>query len=228
MARSPSRSRGRAVPKVRTTEQIVATLRYGKVSNHAIDVTEPLQTTEDVPLPIDPYYLGYWLGSDNANTSEIMSGEKWVLGKLRRRGFSVCALKPPMHYSVEFADNGGSVDSVLRDIGVLGNKHIPMQYLRASERQRRQLLAGLCDRDGYLQKNGSCEVRPRSRWLAQGIVELLRSLGEKPRTREETVHLYGSDKRPVYRTTWRTAQEPNESAAQGRAFRRTRFERSVA
>ena len=33
-------------------------------------------------------------------------------------------------------------------MGVLGDKHIPAAYLRASERQRRDLLAGLLDTDG--------------------------------------------------------------------------------
>ena len=44
----------------------------------------------------------------------------------------------------------GSVQAILRTLGVLGNKHIPESYLRASEEQRRALLAGLSrhGRDG--------------------------------------------------------------------------------
>ena len=34
------------------------------------------------------------------------------------------------------------MQALLRKIGVLGDKHIPMDYLRASEEQRRALLAG--------------------------------------------------------------------------------------
>ena len=42
----------------------------------------------------------------------------------------------------------GSSRRCCATIGVLGNKHIPAAYLRAAERQRRELLAGLLDTDG--------------------------------------------------------------------------------
>ena len=45
-------------------------------------------------------------------------------------------------------DTVGTLTARLRTIGVLGNKHIPPEYLRASEEQRRALLAGLLDTDG--------------------------------------------------------------------------------
>jgi replicative DNA helicase len=50
---------------------------------------------------------------------------------------------------------------------VLNNKHIPPTYLRASEAQRRQLLAGLLDTDGtVVQNSGSVQPRPHpSGWL---------------------------------------------------------------
>jgi replicative DNA helicase len=65
----------------------------------------------------------------------------------------------------------------LRKLGVLGNKHIPAIYLRASEGQRRALLAGLLDTDGYCNKAGTVQFAVTSQQLAVGTRELISSLG---------------------------------------------------
>ncbi|WBB78349.1 replicative DNA helicase [Micromonospora sp. WMMD882] len=71
----------------------------------------------------------------------------------------------------------GSFTGHLRAIGVLGDKHIPMAYLRASEQQRRQLLAGLLDTDGTVTPTGSVQFGVTSRRLAEDVRELVVSLG---------------------------------------------------
>ncbi|MEH3137763.1 MAG: replicative DNA helicase [Mycolicibacterium neoaurum] len=71
----------------------------------------------------------------------------------------------------------GSVQARLRTIGVLGDKHIPMHYLRASETQRRALLAGLLDTDGTVTNGGSVQFSVTSRRLAADVEELIVSLG---------------------------------------------------
>ncbi|MGZ4482043.1 MAG: replicative DNA helicase, partial [Gaiellales bacterium] len=73
----------------------------------------------------------------------------------------------------------GSVQTILRTIGVLGNKHIPTDYLRASENQRRTLLAGLLDTDGTVTAGGSVQFSVTSRRLAYDVYELIVSLGYK-------------------------------------------------
>ena len=74
----------------------------------------------------------------------------------------------------------GSVKAILRNMGVLGEKHVPDTYLRASEAQRRDLLAGLLDTDGYAGPHGLVQFAVTSRRLATGVLELVRSLGYKP------------------------------------------------
>jgi replicative DNA helicase len=71
----------------------------------------------------------------------------------------------------------GSVQALLRTIGVLGNKHVPADYLRGSERQRRALLAGLLDTDGTVTAHGNVQFTTTSRVLADGVYELIVSLG---------------------------------------------------
>jgi len=60
---------------------------------------------------------------------------------------------------------------------VLGAKHIPAAYLRASERQRRELLAGLLDTDGTVNPTGSPQLTVTNPRLAQDARELIHSLG---------------------------------------------------
>ncbi|MFT4235786.1 MAG: replicative DNA helicase [Microbacterium sp.] len=72
----------------------------------------------------------------------------------------------------------GSFTALLRKVGVLGDKHIPAQYLRASVEQRRALLAGLMDTDGTVVKGvGSCQFAVTDKHLADTVYELIVSLG---------------------------------------------------
>nr|WP_308066794.1 replicative DNA helicase [Microtetraspora sp. AC03309] len=71
----------------------------------------------------------------------------------------------------------GTVHAQLRKLGVLGDKHIPGVYLRASEAQRRALLAGLLDTDGYISAAGTVQFAVTDRRLAEDAWELILSLG---------------------------------------------------
>jgi len=69
------------------------------------------------------------------------------------------------------------VTALLRGLGVLGDKHVPQAYLRASEAQRRDLLAGLLDTDGTVTNAGCVQFTVTNRVLAEGVRELVVSLG---------------------------------------------------
>ena len=71
----------------------------------------------------------------------------------------------------------GTVQGRLRTLGVLGHKHIPASYLRASIAQRRALLAGLLDTDGTITTTGSVQFAVTSKRLADDTRELIVSLG---------------------------------------------------
>lgn len=71
----------------------------------------------------------------------------------------------------------------LRDLGVLGNKHIPAVYLRGSFEQRVDLLRGLLDSDGCVNKTKTaawCTFVNTNKVLVDGVLELARSLGLRP------------------------------------------------
>lgn len=81
----------------------------------------------------------------------------------------------------------GTLQGRLRTIGVLGDKHIPTEYLRASESQRRALLAGLLDTDGTVAVGGGVQFSVTNERLACDVAELVVSLGYRCQTTTKVV-----------------------------------------
>jgi replicative DNA helicase len=171
----------RTLPSVRTTEEILATLRCNgseRRLNHAVVNTRPL----DLPaqkLPLPPYALGVWLGDGHAAGARITTADPEIIVHLEADGLWVVP-GSGLNYSLrlpERRNHPGTVQGMLRTLGVLGNKHIPMAYLRASEAQRRLLLAGLVDTDGTVAASGAVQFSVTSRRLAEETRELIVGLG---------------------------------------------------
>ncbi|MEV0760044.1 replicative DNA helicase [Nocardia sp. NPDC050435] len=118
-------------------------------------------------------------------TSEIRTCGKSCGGKARFFSEPVPAPSCPrcggpsigLRLCQECRNSVGSVQARLRTIGVLGDKHIPVEYLRASEPQRRALLAGLLDTDGTVTHGGSVQFSVTDERLFHDVCELVVSLG---------------------------------------------------
>ena len=82
-----------------------------------------------------------------------------------------------LHLCQACRNSVGTLQGRLRTIGVLGAKHIPTEYLRASEPQRRALLAGLLDTDGTVTNGGAIQFSVTDRQLADDVFELVVGLG---------------------------------------------------
>lgn len=67
----------------------------------------------------------------------------------------------------------------LRELGVLGNKHVPEAYLRASYEDRLALLQGLIDSDGTVTEKGQVQFKNTNANLLASFIELAESLGQK-------------------------------------------------
>ena len=195
----------RTSPSVRTTEEILATLHCNgseRRLNHAVANTRPL----DLPpqeLPLAPYALGAWLGDGHAAAARITTADPEIVVHLEADGLWVVPgggltyslrlpqrppAQPPtcpdcggpssgMAQCQACRSHHGTVRGLLRTLGVLRNKHIPAAYLRASEAQRRSLLAGLLDTDGTVAPSGAVQFCMTSRRLAADTRELVVSLG---------------------------------------------------
>jgi replicative DNA helicase len=101
----------------------------------------------------------------------------------------------------------GTLQARLRTIGVLGDKHIPVEYLRGSVPQRRALLAGLLDTDGTVTAGGSVQFSVTSHRLATDAAELVVSLGYRCQTSTKRVRGRSESSSTAYTLTFATADE---------------------
>lgn len=178
--------------RVITTTEMRETYLYGKKSRsrYSIPMPKPI-SCPTADLPIDPYMLGVWLGDGHSYSGwvYINAEDTFIADKIRTLGYEVVVEKvnaantlilkidpSPNHNRRE-----GSLRHLLCKHGLIGNKHIPIEYLRASTQQRLALLRGLNDTDAYSGKNGVCEFTSSIPQLADGYVALCATLGIKVR-----------------------------------------------
>lgn len=157
---------------------------------------EPLRM--DGRAPMDPYQLGLWLG-DGYSSSAMIAKRKddiafWesegvVAAGCRQVGDADC-------YRTRLTAFGGGD---LRAAGLLNAKRVPREFLDASAEDRASLVQGLMDSDGCCDARGNCEFCSVRRDIAEGMMELLRSLGHKPRMYEGEAKLYGRVTGPKFR-----------------------------
>ena len=209
-------------PQIRTTDEIAATSTFGKRgdTNHSISVAGSL-CIPDAELPIDPYILGCWLGDGSSAAAEITChdddapfcaeqfsalGEGFFLSRRRHddkpTGTYTIGKREPQRGVDGRMEANGSITSRLRSLELLNNKHVPVKYLWASQSQRLALLQGLMDTDGGWSAK-TVEFCSTNQELANAVVFLARSLGQKPVIKEGRAKMYGQDCGPKWRVTWR-------------------------
>ena len=147
--------------------------------------TAPVQhPTQD--LPVHPYMLGIWLGDGSKHYDRICFDPRNDVHIRHLASKDVGYVETNRHahgqyQNVAYAYFGqGQLKPPLRALGVLHNKHIPEVYLRSSVEQRLQLLAGLIDSDGNVDKKGRVRFSNTNERLIEGVMDLLRGLGMRP------------------------------------------------
>lgn len=185
---------------IRNTKEIAETLVTPRGRrNHAVPVAAAIATGA-VDLPIDPYVLGAWLGDGTSQNGGLTGIDAEIWEQIEAAGYSVShsERQPNSHYV-----RGLKVR--LRDLGLLNNKHVPSQYLRASYEQRLSLLQGLMDTDGHAALDGGCEFDNTRRNLADAVYELVVSLGIKATLQEGVAKLNGRAIGPKWRVKFTTS-----------------------
>ena len=137
---------------VTTKQMLLGGLRTCRGAfRYRIPCARPL-VTATIELPLDPYFLGVWLGDGTASKPEVTSDLRdGVFAALGAAGLSPTVRsvdsRRPHVATIRFAPVGGKpVLSHLRQMQLIDNKHIPRAYLRASKEQRRSLLQGILDK----------------------------------------------------------------------------------
>lgn len=151
-------------------------------------VNKPL-SGKDKELPLDPYFLGLWLGDGGSWQNVFCSQDKEIVEYVND-----WAIKHGGYVEITKHQNSGKAltyrikDTDLTDICInlgirktryenTGVKHIPEIYFGASYEQRLELLRGLMDTDGCHHSGGFCLFTQKEGKLCQDVIRLAKSLG---------------------------------------------------
>lgn len=207
---APGARRCRKPQVVTTTELIKSTAGRALQRPDRISLAESLNSAPK-RLLIDPYVLGAWLGDGATSSGVIYSGDQDVehfkqLGRVAHTtpaafGDDGRQTRQPFH-RINIED----LQVKLRVMGLLGNKHIPDDYLEASIEQREQLLRGLMDTDGSANKDGHCSITSKLEHLAKQIAQLVASLNLKPHLNVNYSVLNGRRHGPYYTVNFTAPQ----------------------
>ncbi|MCO6480458.1 MAG: replicative DNA helicase [Phaeodactylibacter sp.] len=137
--------------------------------------------------PLSPYFLGLWLGDGSSGKNNIHTQDGEIVAYLQESADNLNLTLTPSQapgkcpgYRISNGAKrwGYSLQGELRAMGVLGNKHIPREYLINSRKNRLLLLAGLLDSNGhYLKQSNGYEITQKDEALTRQIKFLCDSLG---------------------------------------------------
>jgi intein/homing endonuclease len=215
-------------PEVRTTEEILESITYGKRGdlNHSVQLPQPLALPyKDVS--IDPYILGVWLGDGSSSgltfttmDPEILKGvtlfaesigceiEESQEYKSRGGLAGMYKLKEPGFWETKAgrsATTRSTPRKVLDVYNLVNNKHIPEDYLFNDYDTRLKVVQGLMDSDGTVGTNGHCTFTNSNKKLVEDFRFLLISLGIKVAQMTTRIpHIKGKICKPSYQLFFHT------------------------
>lgn len=161
-----------------------------------VPMTRPV-AREEMPMPIEPYLMGVLLGRGALSGSGIRftSSDTDVIERAEASLPEGCRLRKAVGATEVWAISGYTPPGVklpkraprnpilppLETLGLWGattwERPFPGVYLEGSIAQRMALLQGLMDAAGNVQTHGGLSLTVRSHALAEGALELVRSLG---------------------------------------------------
>jgi hypothetical protein len=192
MSRRTRRPAGDVHERIRATREMLD----GGVYRVPVARPRPLPEAE---LLAHPYLLGYWLGNGTRAKCElsvqdsdledmqavlaaigVQTWPRWY--KASGKGYGTAEYAAVnLTFSRTAGYQGGERPEPAKAIAALPcylDKHIPEEYLYGSIEQRTQLVRGLMDADGHVTKFGVCTFINTNQNITQGLVALLRSLGQ--------------------------------------------------
>lgn len=167
-------------------------------------------------VDIDPYFLGYWLGDGTENDCEFTIGNKdidIVLPTLNNyvkqfdcelKEYSYDYMSCPRYrvksknfdrqYNNRNESNKNTVFIKFEKYNLIGNKHIPKEFLYNSKENRLQLFAGIIDSDGTVSNKSYCiSITKKYLKFKNDLIFLARSLGYYVNCSEKTIKLNGKN-----------------------------------
>lgn len=194
------RTRADRASKVLTTQQLLDRgLKCHRGYKFRVPAVKPVQYPE-AELPVPPYLLGALIGDGGLRHSvTFTSADPEILERVvheSRQVDSQLRAAKTAQYGYRLSTPAGRPNKLLeklRQLELMGKysheKTIPAVYMTASVEQRLDLLRGLLDTDGCVNK-GNIEFSSSSEALRDQVIELIRSLGGRAYgSSKETTHL---------------------------------------
>ncbi len=134
-------------------------------------------------LPIPPYILGAWIGDGTAKSPAISKYPCNMINEWIAYGESIgCSISTTYSYNgcpthtLKSHEKTNQFTEHLKNLHVFKNKHIPDIYKYADIKDRLEILAGMIDTDGSIDKSG-CDWISKYEHLANDFVFIARSCG---------------------------------------------------
>ena len=152
---------------------------------------------ESRDVPIDPYYIGLWLGDGTSRNADITTIERpiydflseyakkmgWEAKMKGKKDRTTETKSGEFDFTTTISTTGksenGCLLSKMKALGLndSGCKHIPEIYLKNSVEVRSQVFAGLIDTDGCTDGSKSrYEIVQKNKQLSKDIIQLAKSL----------------------------------------------------
>lgn len=125
-------------------------------------------------VDLDPYVLGAWLGDGDSSCGIIHIGNNDVeiIGNSTYKFKESKGTTTRKFYSPE-------LNILLKNNGLIKNKHVPDMYKYNSVEVRKNVIAGLIDTDGYVyHRNGRITISNTNKRIIDDAAFILRSLGQ--------------------------------------------------
>jgi len=165
---------------------------------------------EEKEVLLKPYFLGLWLGDGHSSGPSITTMDEEVVDFVYDTG-NESNLKINIEHkknnkanvyhitsgTKKGKQNRNTIRESLKEYGLIKNKHIPFDYKINSRKKRLELLAGLIDTDGYVEKRSSSfEIVQKNKTLIEDIKFVCDSLGFYSKIAEKRIKGYDY---PFYR-----------------------------
>ena len=173
--------------RVVNTEKLISMLGKKRYKNRLYIETATGDFGYDAGITIHPYLLGCILGDGglSAGCVRFSNSDSQIIEKIKPMiGGLTLSKIPGSKYDYRITSpqrNGNWLLEALRDFGLTGKKSceksIPVNYLSASRESRVDLMRGMMDTDGTVEKLGSMSYSTSSEQMQKDFTELARSLG---------------------------------------------------
>jgi replicative DNA helicase len=181
-------------PRVVTTRKLIEMLSRKRYQGRLwVDQVDG-DFGHDDPLPVDPWVLGALIGDGGVggSTPVFSTASEEMVERMHAQIGAGMTVNYSQGYDFRLVNasptgraGGGrkpnAITAGLRELDLWGlgshEKFIPATYMQANRMARLNLLRGLLDTDGWVEKWGSVRYCTTSYRLAKDVVELVRSVG---------------------------------------------------